>query len=155
VFISFRGQDTRYNFAGNLYKALTNKGIHTFFDEHDLERGDEITPSLLEAIEESRILIPIFSIHYASSSFCLKELAHIMQCYKTKNRLVIPIFHDVDPTDVRHQTGTYGEDLAKYDDNKKKMEWKEALTQVANFSGEHFIRYPNLLKSYFFFSYFR
>ncbi|KAK2367565.1 disease resistance protein RUN1 [Trifolium repens] len=39
----------------------------------------------------------------------------------------------------RHQSGTYDEDLAKYDDNKKKMEWKEALTQAANFSGEHFI----------------
>jgi hypothetical protein len=64
VFISFRGQDTRYNFVGNLYKALTNKGIHTFFDEHDLERGDEITPSLLEAIEESRILSIMLLLHF-------------------------------------------------------------------------------------------
>ncbi|KAK2367570.1 disease resistance protein RPV1 [Trifolium repens] len=146
VFISFRGQDTRYNVAGNLYNALTKMGIHTFFDEYDLEGGDEITPSLFEAIEDSRILIPVFSIHYASSSFCLKELAHIMKCYKTKNRLVIPIFYDVDPTHVRHQTGTYGEDLAEHEErfqgNEENMErlqiWKVALKDAANLSGEHF-----------------
>jgi hypothetical protein len=164
VFISFRGQDTRYNVAGNLYNALTKMGIRTFFDEYDLEGGDEISPSLFKAIEESRILIPVFSIHYASSSFCLKELAYIMKCYRKKNRFVIPIFYDVDPTDVRHQTETYGEDLAEHEErfqgNEKNIEqlqqWKVALKDAANLSGEHFRSwYPTLLKSYFFFYYFR
>ncbi|KAK2421741.1 disease resistance protein RUN1 [Trifolium repens] len=154
VFISFRGQDTRYNVAGNLYNALTKMGIHTFFDEYDLEGGDEITPSLFEAIEDSTILIPVFSVHYASSSFCLKELAHIMKCYNTNNRLVIPIFFDVDPTHVRHQTRTYGEDLAENEEmfqgNEENMEqlqqWKVALKDAANLTGEHFRSwYPTLL----------
>jgi len=60
VFLSFRGSDTRYGFTGNLYKALTDKGIHTFIDDNDLLRGDEITPSLVKAIEESRILFPYY-----------------------------------------------------------------------------------------------
>jgi hypothetical protein len=79
VFLSFRGSDTRNNFTGNLYKALIDKGIRTFIDDNDLERGDEITPSLVKAIEESRIFIPIFSANYASSSFCLDEFTATRQ----------------------------------------------------------------------------
>ncbi|XP_004515228.1 TMV resistance protein N-like [Cicer arietinum] len=144
VFISFRGSDTRHGFTGNLYKALMDKGIHTFIDDNDLERGDEITTSLIKTIENSRIFIPVFSINYASSSFCLDELVHIINCFKEKSRSVLPIFYDVDPTDVRYQTGSYGEELTKHeerlqDDKERLKQWKLALNQAANLSGFHFI----------------
>jgi len=160
VFLSFRGSDTRYGFTGNLYKALTDKGIHTFIDDNDLLRGDEIIPSLVKAIEESRIFIPILSANYASSSFCLDELVHIIHCYETKGCLVLPVFYGVDPTHIRHQTGSYGEHLTKHEkkfqNNKENMErleqWKMALTKAANLSGYHCSQgYPTLLKSCFFF----
>ncbi|RHN52357.1 putative TIR domain, P-loop containing nucleoside triphosphate hydrolase [Medicago truncatula] len=146
VFLNFRGSDTRDGFTGHLYKALTDKGIHTFIDDCDLKRGDEITPSLIKAIEESRIFIPVFSINYASSKFCLDELVHIIHCYKTKGRLVLPVFYGVDPTQIRHQSGSYGEHLTKHEEsfqnNKKNKErlhqWKLALTQAANLSGYHY-----------------
>ncbi|KEH26798.1 putative TIR domain, glycoside hydrolase, family 29, leucine-rich repeat domain, L [Medicago truncatula] len=145
VFLSFRGGDTRYGFTGNLYKAFDDKGIHTFIDNHELQRRDEITPSLLKAIEESRIFIPVFSITYASSSFCLDELVHIIHCYKTKGRLVLPVLFGVEPTIVRHRKGSYGEALAEHEkrfqNDPKNMErlqgWKEALSQAANLSGYH------------------
>lgn len=150
VFLSFRGSDTRYGFTGNLWKALSGRGIHTFIDDKDLERGDEITPALIKAIEESRIAIPVFSNNDASSSFCLDELVNIIDRVKAKGRLVLPIFYDVDPSHVRHQTGSYGEALAKHEArfkvNKKKFnenmerlqKWKAALHQIANLSGHHF-----------------
>jgi hypothetical protein len=162
LFLSFRGTDTRHGFTGNLYKALIDKGIHTFIDDNDLQRGDEITPSLIKAIEESRIFIPIFSANYASSSFCLDELVHIIHCYKTKGRLILPVFVGVDPTDVRHHTGSYGEALdeheKKFQNDKNNMErlqrWKVALSQASNLSGYHFRPgYPTLLKSCFSFLY--
>ncbi|XP_039691170.1 disease resistance protein RPV1 isoform X2 [Medicago truncatula] len=145
VFLSFRGSDTRYGFTGNLYKALTDKGIHTFIDDSELQRGDEITPSLDNAIEESRIFIPVFSANYASSSFCLDELVHIIHLYKQNGRLVLPVFFGVDPSHVRHHRGSYGEALAKHEErfqhNTDHMErlqkWKIALTQAANLSGDH------------------
>ncbi|MCI33495.1 disease resistance protein, partial [Trifolium medium] len=68
VFISFRGADTRFGFTGNLYNALSDKGIRTFIDDKELQRGDEITPSLLKNIEGSRIAIIVFSENYATSS---------------------------------------------------------------------------------------
>jgi len=164
VFLSFRGTDTRYGFTGNLYKALTDKGIHTFIDDNHLRRGDEITPALLKAIDESRIFIPVFSINYASSSFCLDELVHIIHCYKTKDRLVLPVFFGVEPSHVRHHKGSYGEALAEHkkrfqndEDNIKRLQrWKLALSQAANFSGYHDSTpgYSTLLKSYFSLLYF-
>jgi len=141
VFLSFRGLDTRYGFTGNLYKALSSKGIHTFIDDEELQRGHEITPSILEAIEESRIAIIVLSKNYASSTFCLHELVKILDCIKGKGRLVWPIFYDVDPSDVRKQTGSYGEALSmlaeRFNDNNLQI-WKNALQQVANLSGWHF-----------------
>ncbi|MED6119979.1 hypothetical protein PIB30_016780 [Stylosanthes scabra] len=143
VFISFRGEDTRYGFTGNLYKALCDKGIHTFFDDNELQSGEEITPALLKAIQESRIAIIVLSPDYAASSFCLDELVKVLDCIKDTNRLVLPVFYEVDPSDVRHQRNSYGEAMAKHekrfkDDLNKVQKWKEALHQVANLSGYHF-----------------
>ncbi|KDO39347.1 hypothetical protein CISIN_1g047481mg [Citrus sinensis] len=54
VFLSFRGEDTRDNFTSHLYSALSQKGIEAFIDDQ-LNRGDEISQSLLDAIEASAI----------------------------------------------------------------------------------------------------
>ena len=50
----------------------------TFIDDEELQSREEITPALLKAIQESRIAITVLSINYASSSFCLDELAYIL-----------------------------------------------------------------------------
>ncbi|CAJ1946986.1 unnamed protein product [Sphenostylis stenocarpa] len=150
VFLSFRGSDTRHGFVGNLYKALHDKGIHTFIDDEKLQRGEEITPTLMKAIEESRIAITVLSHNYASSSFCLDELVNIVDCVKKKGLLVLPVFYDLDPSDVRHHKGSYGEALTRHEErfkakkenfnpNMERLEkWKMALHQVANLSGYHF-----------------
>ncbi|XP_042491894.1 TMV resistance protein N-like [Macadamia integrifolia] len=109
VFPSFRGEDTRNTFTAHLYNALDDAGIHTFKDDERLCTGEEIGPELLSAIEQSRISIPIFSKNYASSKWCLNELVKIVECRKTMNQLVLPIFYDVDPSDVRNHTGSYAE----------------------------------------------
>ncbi|GAU12958.1 hypothetical protein TSUD_97690 [Trifolium subterraneum] len=146
VFISFRGIDTRFGFIGNLYKALSDKGIRTFIDDKELQKGDEITPSLLKNIENSRIAIIVFSKNYATSSFCLDELVHIIHYFKAKGRLILPVFYGVEPSLVRHQNDSYGEALTKHEErfqnNKENMErllkWKIALKQAADLSGYHF-----------------
>ena len=154
VFLSFRGEDTRYGFTGNLYKALCDRGIHTFIDDEDLQSGEEITPALVKAIEESRIAIVVLSHNYASSSFCLDELATILDC-KNKGLLVIPVFYKVDPSDVRHQRGSYEEALTnhqrRFKSKKEKLQkWKMTLRQVADFSGYHFKNgYPPYQSFYF------
>ena len=73
-----------------------------------------------------------------------------MECVKAKGRLIFPIFYDVDPCHVRHQSGSYGEALAMHEERftsskenlKENMErlqkWKMALNQAADVSGKHY-----------------
>ena len=105
VFLSFRGEDTRNNFTDHLYVALQRKDILTFRDEK-LEKGKSIS-DLFKTIEKSQIAIIILSKNYASSTWCLDELAKIVKCREEMGLIVLPIFYDVDPTDVRKQTGTF------------------------------------------------
>ena len=114
VFINFRGEDTSHGFTGNLYNSLYQKGVRTFLDDEDLRRGDEITPTLLGAIQNSRMAITVFSKNYASSTFCLNELVNIHELIKMKGRLVLPIFYDVDPSEVRHQKENYEQALSMH-----------------------------------------
>ncbi|KAH1255468.1 TMV resistance protein N [Glycine max] len=140
LFLSFRGSDTRQGFAANLYKALANRGIYTSIDDEELQSGEEITPTLLKAIEESRISMAVLSVNYASSSFCLDELATIFDCAERKALLV---FYKVEPSHVRHRKVSYGEALAKKEErfkhNMDKLpKWKMPFYQAANLSGYHF-----------------
>ena len=69
VFVSFRGEDTRDNFTSHLYSTLCRQNIQTFIDDQ-LNRGDEISESLVNAIEASAISVIVFSEGYASSIWC-------------------------------------------------------------------------------------
>ncbi|VVA31738.1 PREDICTED: TMV resistance [Prunus dulcis] len=139
VFLSFRGEDTRRGFTDYLYKQLDWRGIRTFRDDPDLERGADINPELLTAIEQSRFAIIVLSTNYASSSWCLRELTHIVQSMKEKER-IFPIFYDVDPSDVRHQRGSFGTALINHErncgeDREEVLEWRNALKKVADLAG--------------------
>jgi len=141
IFLSFRGEDTRYSFTGSLYQALCQGGFKTFMDDGGLHTGDKISPTLLNAIEESRLSIIILSEKYANSSWCLKELVKILECMKLKNQLVWPIFYKVDPSDIRHLRKSYGEDMARHENNfgidsERVQKWKSALFEVSNLSGK-------------------
>jgi hypothetical protein len=107
VFISFRGADTRYNFTDHLFSALRIRGIVAFRDDTKLKKGESIAPELLRAIEASRTFIIVFSNNYASSTWCLRELEYILLQCSQKGRRVLPIFYDVDPSEVRKQSGSY------------------------------------------------
>ncbi|XP_061993978.1 disease resistance protein RPV1-like [Rosa rugosa] len=138
VFLSFRGEDTRCNFTDHLYTALRARGIETFRDADKLRRGEEISPALLKAIEESIVSSVVFSPNYASSRWCLDELVKILECRKSGQE-VIPVFYKVDPSHVRHQTDAFGDAFAtlviqpKYKDSIGK--WRGALSYAANLSG--------------------
>ncbi|KAM0991094.1 hypothetical protein ACFX13_009644 [Malus domestica] len=143
VFLSFRGEDTRKSFVSHMYTALHNKGILTFKDDERLEHGKSISTALLKAIEESKLALVILSPNYANSSWCLNELVKIMQCRKDMGQEVVPIFHNVDPSEVRHQTGrfllavrnvTEHEEVCSEDRNNINR-WRAALREVAGLKG--------------------
>ncbi|KAL4586009.1 hypothetical protein LXL04_010639 [Taraxacum kok-saghyz] len=134
VFLSFRGEDTRKTFVDHLYTSLTRVGIHTFRDNEELEKGKQID-QLFEAIEESRFFIIVFSKNYASSSWCLKEVTKIMECQDGNQQIAYPVFYDVEPTDIRRQSGPVGIAIAKHKSNEQIRKWEKALKDAGNLVG--------------------
>ncbi|XP_042963020.1 disease resistance protein RPV1-like isoform X2 [Carya illinoinensis] len=140
VFLSFRGKDVRHKFISHLNRALRQSGIKTYMDGVNLERGEQISSEVFKAIEESRISIIVFSKNYAESKWCLDELLKILECKKTFKQIVLPIFYEIKPSDVRDQKGGLGQAFTKLgkkikDDIKLLEYWKEALEEVAKLSG--------------------
>ncbi|KAF7851314.1 hypothetical protein BT93_L4094 [Corymbia citriodora subsp. variegata] len=144
VFPSFRGEDTRTNFVDHLHDHLRRRGIVAFRDDdhRDLQRGKCIKPEILRAIEQSRLVLVIFSENYASSTWCLEEIAKAVECKDISEGSVIPIFYKVNPSDIRKLRGNFGRNFAEtektYTGDKGVINrWKDALTKVAELAGRH------------------
>ncbi|XP_042964618.1 TMV resistance protein N-like [Carya illinoinensis] len=109
--------------TGNLFEdptlyrntALVDKGISTFKDDGKIEIGIPISQELLDAIEKSSMAVIVLSRNYASSTWCLEELARIIECMKEREMRALPIFYQVDPSDVQHQTGTFVDALTGHE----------------------------------------
>ncbi|KAK4267910.1 hypothetical protein QN277_024632 [Acacia crassicarpa] len=139
IFLSFRGEDTCKGFTDHLYHTLKGSGFSVFRDDEELERGEVISEELLQAIEDSHFAIVVLSKNYASSSWCLNELQHILDSRDNLCQQVFPIFYDVDPSNVRNQKGSFEKAFVGHQklqrDNKDLKSWRESLTKVANLSG--------------------
>ena len=64
----------------------------------------------------------------------------IMECRRTVRQLVLPIFYDIDPSDVRHQTGSFEQAFVEHEDQylmdiDKVIKWRKVLKEAANLSG--------------------
>ncbi|KAI8556144.1 hypothetical protein RHMOL_Rhmol05G0229100 [Rhododendron molle] len=175
VFLSFRGEDTRKTFTDHLYTALSGAGFRTFRDDDGIERGKNVKSELDKAIKEARSSIVVLSNDYSSSGWCLDELVMILERKRTSSgagHVVLPVFYDVDPSQVRKQTGSFGEAFGRHEErlnaetNESKKEylrkkvqlWRGALREVADLAGmvlknqadgslETMTNLPNLLRS--------
>jgi hypothetical protein len=75
-----------------------------------------------------------------TSTWCLEELANIMECRKPKYQVVLPVFYDIDPSDVRKQKRSFAEAFQTHEqffkeDMEKVNRWRKALSEASNFSG--------------------
>ncbi|GLJ38792.1 hypothetical protein SUGI_0790800 [Cryptomeria japonica] len=134
VFINHRGIDTKHTLATSIYNALKGIGLKVFLDEKELELGDCITAEIEEAMRTSLIHIAIFSPRYAESPWCLAELTYMLKTGTT----IIPVFYDVEPSDLRYLKGPFGAAFEEHENKKRKRyapekleEWKEALSNIS------------------------
>ncbi|XP_059065776.1 TMV resistance protein N-like [Cryptomeria japonica] len=134
VFINHRGVDTKHTLATSIYNALNGIGLKVFLDEKELELGNFITAEIEEAMRTSLIHIAIFSPRYAESPWCLAELSYMLKTGTT----IIPVFYDVEPSDLRYLKGPFGAAFEEHENKKRKRyapekleEWKEALSNIS------------------------
>ena len=90
VFISYHRKEA-YPFASALWKGLTNRGFHCFFDQEDAPAGLPLRDHLRDALKRSRVLIVIVTPGALTSPYVTDEL---MEFQARGNRSIIPI--DVD-----------------------------------------------------------
>ncbi|GJS64181.1 NB-ARC domains-containing protein [Tanacetum coccineum] len=111
VFVSFRGDDIRKNFMDHMFNDFKQKGIHAFRDDRELPKGEEISPHLYKAIEESEIEGPKHEVRI--------------------------IFYDAKPDVMRKQKRSYAEAFSKHEisNSTEVGKWKEALSMAADLSG--------------------
>ncbi|KAK3436925.1 hypothetical protein EUGRSUZ_C01600 [Eucalyptus grandis] len=95
---------------------------------------------------QSKIAIPIISENYASSQWCLHELTLMLNCMRSGDQKVFPIFYKVEVWQVRNLGGRYGDAFNKWKNNlggKVVEEWKEALRAVCSLRGWKSQNYEN------------
>ncbi|XP_031379597.1 TMV resistance protein N-like [Punica granatum] len=136
VFLSFRGLDDSEGFTDRLYHHLKDAGVHTLRDDGKLRVVEEIEPELMMAIKQSKIYIPILSKGYAT--WCLKEVAEMMKLEDETKHMIMPIFLDVMPDEVKYQTGSYAKAFTQHEKNydfEFVQEWRNALQEVVKLKG--------------------
>ncbi|KAK8593783.1 hypothetical protein V6N12_045857 [Hibiscus sabdariffa] len=71
--------------------------------------------------QQSKISIVVLSKDYASSTWCLNELVTILERKKSSHsqHVVLPVFYDVDPGQVKNQTGSYAAAFARHEESFK------------------------------------
>ncbi|CAJ1949629.1 unnamed protein product [Sphenostylis stenocarpa] len=143
VLINFTGEDIRRKFVSHLDSALSAAGLTTFLQEENLVKTMHIQEQLTQAKEMCRVAIVVFTKTYAESAWCLHELQQIIKWPETYFRHVLPVYYEIQPSDVRLQTNDFGKALkatAQQTFSGQEVEdalsrWSRALTKAANFFG--------------------
>ncbi|VVB08753.1 unnamed protein product [Arabis nemorensis] len=92
LFLCFRGKDVRCSFLSFLVAALKRISVNYYVDYEEM-RG-EVTSVFLQRIQESRVVLVIFSENFMDSKWCTEE---VLKAIATRGpgKTIIPIFYKV------------------------------------------------------------
>ncbi|XP_010494542.1 PREDICTED: disease resistance-like protein CSA1 [Camelina sativa] len=136
VFLNYRKEELRHTFIKRLLTELQRNNVNYFIDDK-AQKGKPIT-DLFEKIEESAIALAIFSKWYSESKWCLDELVRMKEGVEAGELVVIPIFVNVTPSEVKNFNGVFGVTFQKLRNKYGKVQiqkWKEAVEYIAGISG--------------------
>ncbi|BAT97009.1 hypothetical protein LR48_Vigan11g146200 [Vigna angularis] len=139
VFINFGGEDIGRKLVSHLHSVLLQAQVKTLVNEENLQEGMKLEEHM-GAIAVSKIAIIVFSKTYTESTCCLLELEKIIECLETFGQVVLPVFYEIEPLDVRDQKDDFGkalEETAKKSYLGEQLEhalsrWRRALTTAAS-----------------------
>ncbi|KAG2380983.1 Disease resistance protein [Vigna angularis] len=142
VFINFGGEDIGRRFVSHLHSVLLQSQVKTFISQENLHEGMKLEEQM-RAIRHTKITIIVLSKSYTESPCCLLVLEKIIECHETFGQIVLPVFYEIDPLDVRHQKDDFGkalEDTARRSYSGEQLQhapsrWSSALNRVAGMTG--------------------
>jgi uncharacterized protein YjbI with pentapeptide repeats len=89
-FISYSSRDE--DFAQLLYSGLQSEGVRCWFDRHDMKTGDEIRPTIDEAIHTNDKLLIVLSKNSIRSQWVKKEVETAFEEeQKRRETILLPI----------------------------------------------------------------
>ncbi|KOM58395.1 hypothetical protein LR48_Vigan11g142900 [Vigna angularis] len=140
VLINFTGEDINRKFVSHLNYALSTVGLTTFLHYNNAVKSTHIQEPILS---HCRVAIVVFTQTYSQSVWCLHQLQQIINWHHTYCRHVLPVYYEIQPSDVRLQKGYFGKALkatAQQTFSGEELEdgmsrWCHALTKAANFFG--------------------
>jgi len=140
VLINFNGEDIHRKFVSHLDSGLSAAGLTTFLHHQNSVNDMDIQKPILDLC---RIVIVVFTKTYSQSAWCLHQLHQIIKWHETYCRHVLPVYYEIQPSDVRLQKGDFGEAFkatAQQTFSEQQLEhgmsrWSHALTKAANFFG--------------------
>ncbi|WVZ17247.1 hypothetical protein V8G54_010229 [Vigna mungo] len=140
VLINFNGEDIRRKFVSHLDSVLSSVGLTTFLHHQNAVESTHLQQPILDLC---RVVIVVFTKTYSESAWCLHQLQQIIQWHQTYCRHVLPVYYEIQPSDVRLQKGDFGKAFkatAHQTFSAKQLQhgmsrWSHALTKAANFFG--------------------
>lgn len=100
VFISHASED-KEAVARPLTKALTERGLHVWFDAHTLRVGDSLRRKIDEGLSRSRYGIVILSPAFFSKQWSQWELDGLASREVDGDKVILPVWHHVTAAEVR------------------------------------------------------
>ncbi|XP_047147566.1 disease resistance protein RPP4-like, partial [Vigna umbellata] len=108
VLINFTGEDIHRKFVSHLNSVLSTVGLTTFLHHHNAVKSTHIQEPILS---HCRVAIIVFTQTYSQSAWCLNQLEQIIKWHETYFRHVMPVYYEIQPSDVRLQKGDFGKVL--------------------------------------------
>jgi len=140
VLINFSGEDIQRKFVSHLGSAFSAVGFTTFLHHQNAVNPSHIQQPILNLC---RVAIVVFTKTYSQSAWCLNQLQQIIKWHETYGRHVLPVYYEIEPSDVRLQKGDFGKAFkatAQQTFSGQEMEhgmsrWSHTLTRAANLFG--------------------
>ncbi|XP_022641645.1 TMV resistance protein N-like [Vigna radiata var. radiata] len=140
VLINFTGEDINRKFVSHLNYAFSTVGLTTFLHHPNAVKSTHIQEPVLS---HCRVVIVVFTQTYSQSAWCLDQLQQIIKWHETYCRHVLPVYYEIQPSDVRLQKGNFGKALkatAQQTFSGQELKhgmsrWSQAITKAANLFG--------------------
>jgi len=140
VLINFSGEDIQRKFVSHLDSALSAVGFTVFLHHENAVKSTRIQQPTFNLC---RVAIVVFTKSYSESAWCLNQLQQIIKWHETYCGHILPVYYEIEPSDVRLQKGDFGKALkatAQQIFSGEELEdgmsrWSHALTKAANLFG--------------------
>ena len=111
VFISHASED-KLSVASPLSEKLIQKGLRVWLDDHQLTVGDSLRRKIDEGLAKSQFGVVILSEKFFSKEWPQKELDALVSREDGKEKVILPIWHEIDQSIVLRHSPMLADKLA-------------------------------------------